>query len=213
MNTSLIAAVRTVLPGIAITLTTIFPSFGQAIHRKIMIGADAVPKMFLQEGVSVPNDQSSLSFTPDGKTVYLSDNNVIVVSKLVDGHWSRPKPISVSGHWKDWDATLSPDGKRLVFVSNRPLEDAPQDKPQKDNHLWESKQLSGENWSAPRHLDSPVNEKGVNAYAPSISKTGSLCFCSRDRDGHKGMGGYYTKWLGDHYDTPQLLFLNGAKDV
>ena len=172
-----------------------------------------VATVFLQDGVSIPNDQSAPSFTPDGRTVYLSDNNTIVFSKMVNGHWTKPTPISISGHWKDWDATLSPDGQRLVFVSNRPLEGAPQDKPQKNNQLWESQHLSGENWSAPRHLDSPVNVDGFNAYAPCISKTGSLCFCSRGRDGHKGMGGYYAKWRIDHYDKPVLLSLNGDKDI
>jgi len=27
------------------------------------------------------------------------------------------------------------------------------------------------------------------------------------------MGAYYTKWLGDHYDKPKLLALNGNSDV
>jgi Tol biopolymer transport system component len=41
---------------------------------------------------------------------------------------------------------------------------------------------------------------------------GTLCFCSR-RNGNKGMGAYYTKWLGDHYDTPKQLLLNGDNDI
>ena len=196
-----------------ITWVTAFPSSGQSSNQQNIIETGALPKVFLQEGVSVPNDESAPSFTPDGKTVYLSDHNTICFSKMVNGKWTKPKPISISSRWQDWDASLSPDGKQLIFVSNRPLEGMPQDSAQKKGHLWYSSHLSGENWSAPRHIGAPVNLDGFNAYAPSISNAGSLCFCSRGRDGNKGMCGYYTKWLGDHYDKPKLLSLNGGKDI
>jgi Tol biopolymer transport system component len=201
------------LRNVIICLTTILSSISQITYGQNIIGAGAVTTVFLQQGVSVPNDQSAPCFTPDGKTLYLSDSNTICFSKLVNGKWTKPRPVSISGHWKDWDATLSPDGNWLVFVSNRPLEGTPRDKPQKSNHLWRCRHLSGENWSVPLHLDSPINIDGFNAYAPSISKSSSLCFCSRGRDGHKGMSAYYAKWRVDHYDKPVLLSLNGDKDI
>ena len=49
--------------------------------------------------------------------------------------------------------------------------------------------------------------------APSVSSSGTTCFCSRGRDGHKGMGGYYIKWLGNHYDKPKLLVLDGDNEI
>jgi Tol biopolymer transport system component len=213
MKTLLTVSNKTAILRVTITLTTIITSFSQITYGQNIIRDGAVATIFLQEGVSVPNDQSAPCFTPDGKTLYLSDSNTICFSKMVNGKWTKPRPVSISGRWKDWDATLSPDGKWLVFVSNRPLEGTPQDKPQRGNHLWRSHHLSGENWSVPRHLDSPINIDGFNAYAPCISNTGSLCFCSRGRDGHKGMGGYYAKWLVDHYEKPVLLSLNGDKDI
>jgi hypothetical protein len=64
-------------------------------------------------------------------------------------------------------------------------------------------------WSEPKHLDSPVNEFGFVNYGPSISASGTICFCSRDRDGNKGMHAYLCRRAGDHYEKPQLLILNG----
>jgi Tol biopolymer transport system component len=204
---------REIIFGIIITWCSIFSSFGQTTQQQNIIDANSKPAVFMQEGVPVPNDESAPSFMPGGNTVYLSDSNKVCVSHRVNGKWTKPKVVSFSGQWKDWDAALSPDGKHIVFVSNRPLEGMPQDIPQKNNQLWYADHLSGDNWSKPRHLDAPVNVNGFNDYGPSISSSGTICFCSRGRDGHKGMGGYYVKWLGDHYDKPKLLTLNGDSDV
>jgi len=202
---------REAVLGVIITWCTIFSSFGQSVRP--VISDNAKPVVFVQAGVPVPNDESAPSFSPDGKTLFLSDSDRICISKMVNGKWAKPTVAPFSGHWKDWDSFISPDGKRLFFVSNRPLEGMPQDKPQKNNQLWYTDRLSGDRWTAPRHLAAPVNLNGINDYAPAVSKSGTLCFCSRGRVGKKGMGAYYVKWLGDHYDTPKLLALNGDNDV
>ena len=204
---------REIILGLIITWCTVFSLFGQNGQPPSIIDSNAKVAVFTQEGVALPNDESAPSFTPDGKTVYLADKQVICFSKMVNGKWGKPTVAPFSGQWKDWDPTLSPDGKRLIFVSNRPLDGMPQDKPQKNAQLWYIDCLSGGDWSKPRHLDAPVNLDGLNDYAPSVSSLGSICFCSRGRDGNKGMGGYYTKWLGDHYDKPKLLALNGSNDI
>lgn len=204
---------RQTFPGVMAACCIVFSSYGQGNPSANIFKSGAKPVIFLQEGVSVPNDESAPSFTPDGNGVYLSNNNAICFSKKINGKWAKPTTIAISGKWKDWDATLSPDGKRMVFVSNRPLENAPQDKPAAKAQLWYAVQLSGNNWSKPRHIDAPVNLENFNAYAPSISKTGAICFCSRGREGSKTMCAYYAKWLGDHFDKPKRLLLNGEKDT
>jgi Tol biopolymer transport system component len=208
-----IIILREITFGVIITWCTAFSLFGQNGQPPSIIDSNARPAVFTQEGVTLPNDESSPTFTPDVRTVYLADSNRIYVSKKVKGKWTKPQVVSFSGQWQDWDPTLSPDGKRLIFVSNRPLDGMPQNKPQKNNQLWYVDLLPGDTWSKPLHFDAPVNLDGFNDYGPSISVSGTICFCSRGRDGNKGMGGYYTKWLGDHYDKPQLLALNGSNDI
>src|SRR3569833_160458 len=91
-------------------------SFGQSPQAKDILAPGAKPTVFLQEGVNVPNDESAPSFTPDGNGVYMSAHNTICFSKKLNGKWTKPVTIAISGKWKDWDATLSPDGKRMIFV-------------------------------------------------------------------------------------------------
>ncbi|MDO3644849.1 hypothetical protein [Mucilaginibacter sp. L3T2-6] len=205
--------VKYVASGIIITWCLSANLFGQSPETKNILAPGTKPTVFLQEGVTVPNDESAPSFTPDGNGVYLTDHNAICFSKKINGKWIKPVIIAISGKWKDWDATLSPDGKRMIFVSNRPLEDMPQDRPQPKAHLWYADALPDNGWTQPRHIDAPVNLQDFNDFAPSISKKGSLCFCSRGRDGNKGMCAYYAKWMGDHFDKPIRLVLNGNNDT
>ncbi|MBS1501106.1 MAG: PD40 domain-containing protein [Bacteroidetes bacterium] len=196
-----------VVPGIVVLCTTLSAS-GQDI-----VDPSAQPKVFSQEGVASTADESVAAFAPDEKTVYIADGQTIVVSKKTKGKWTKPVTAPFSGQWKDWDPTMSPDGKRLIFVSTRPPEGMPQDKAQKSAHLWYVDKLSGNSWSSPKHFDAPVNEEGFNDFGPSVSGSGTICFCSRNRDGNKGMRGYYIKWLGDHYDKPRMLALNGDSEI
>ena len=175
-------------------------------HLTIAEGAKST--VFSQDSLSTPNDESTPTFMPDGKTVYMANNGAICLSKKVGNRWTKPTPISFTGQYKDWDPTLTPDGKRLLFVSNRTYV-ASDGSTKTGNHLWVSQRMTDGRWSEPKHLDSPVNEFGFVNYGPSISASGTVCFCSRDRDGNKGMRAYLCRWAGDHYEKPQLLILNG----
>lgn len=179
-------------------------------QERLTIAPGARSTVFMQDSASTPNGESTPTFMPDGKTVYMANNNIICLSRKVGDRWTKPIPISFTGQYKDWDPTLTPDGKRLLFVSNRPYT-AADGSTQKGNHLWIAQRLTGDLWSEPKHLDSPVNELGFVNYGPSISAAGTICFCSRDRNGDKGMHTYMCRWTGDHYEKPQLLILNGAE--
>jgi Tol biopolymer transport system component len=175
---------------------------------RLSIAEGAKSTVFMQDSAGRPNDESTPTFMPGGKTVYFANNGAICLARKVGDHWTKPMPISFAGKYKDWDPTLTPDGRRLLFVSNRPYV-AADGSTKTGNHLWMSQLTTGGTWSEPKHLDSPVNEFGFVNYGPSISASGTICFCSRDRDGNKGMRAYLCRWAGDHYEKPQLLVLNG----
>jgi len=184
------------------------------VHCQNIISPGAKPEVFAQEGVASTNNQSVAVLMPDSKTAYLADGTTIYFSKKVNGKWAKPTVAPFSGQWRDWDPALRPDGKRLIFVSNRPVDTAAdQGKPQKNHHLWYVDRISGDKWTKPKHLDAPVNLYGFNDYGPSISSKGTVCFCSRGRDGHKGMGGYAAKLVDGHYEKPELLSLNGNEEI
>ena len=174
------------------------------------------PVLFAPGVVSTAADEFAPSFTPDGKTVYFSgDGQKIYFSRLAGGKWSKPEVASFSGKWKDMDSFISPDGKRLFFASYRPPEGAAEDQPFQNAHIWYVDLVSDGRWSAPHHIDGPVNPEGVNNYAPSVSASGTLFFFSPGRDSRYKRKSYYAKWLGNHYDEPKPLLLNDAevKDV
>jgi Tol biopolymer transport system component len=181
-----------------------------------IIDTAARPAVFADGVVSTPYSEWATSFMPDGKTVYFSQGGIfwtICYSKMVNGKWVRPKVANISGRWNDTDPFITPDGKRMYFISNRPPAGMPQDKHQPDYHIWFTERLNGDEWGEPHRLDSIINLKGVSNYATSVSKAGDLYFCSRDREGHKGMESYYARWLGDHFDKPQLLALRGTEET
>lgn len=190
---------------------------GLGASAQNIVDTAARPKVFAQGVASTPNDEWATSFMPDGKTVFFSQGGMywtICYAKMVDGQWAKPNVINFSGKWNDTDPFVSPDGGRMFFISNRPVDTAAnQSKYSKNYHIWYSDHLSGDKWSEPRHLDAPVNINGSNNYAPSVSSSGTLCFCSRGREGHDGMASYYAKWLGDHYDTPKQFMINGKEDM
>jgi Tol biopolymer transport system component len=193
------------------TLLVIFGAF--VINRgfsqaRLTIAEGAKSNVFIQDSAATPNGESAPTFMPDGKTVFMANNSVICLSKKVGDRWTKPIPISFTGHNNDWDPTLTPDGRRLLFVSNRPYV-ASDGSTKTGNHLWMSQLMTGGSWSEPKHLDSPVNEFGFVNYGPSISASGTICFCSRDRYGNKGMHAYMCRRAGDRYEEPQLLILNG----
>jgi Tol biopolymer transport system component len=205
---------REIIFGIIITWCTIFSSLGQGAQQQSVVDINSKPKVFEQEGVPVPNDEFAPSFTPDGNTVYFSSGSTeIYFSKLVDNKWAKPIVAVFSGRWKDMDPFISPDGKRLFFSSYRPLDGASQDEPQKNAHIWYVDHLSGDNWSRPHHLEAPVNLAGIDNYAPSVSRSGTLCFFSPHRDVNNKGKSYCAKWQTDHYEEPKVLSLNGANGV
>ena len=181
-----------------------------ASHRqkRLSIPEGAKSTVFMQDSAATPNEESTPTFAPDGNTVYIANKGNICFSKRVAGHWTKPIPISFTGKYNDWDPTLTPDGKQLLFVSNRPYV-AADGSNKRGNHLFLSQLGADGSWSEPKHLDSPVNETGFVNYGPSISASGTICFCSKDRDGNKGMHAFLCRWANNHYEKPQVLLLNG----
>ena len=188
--------------------------FGQGVYMPLLDStAKATP--FAPGIVDTHFDEQASSFSPDGKTVYFAMGSVystICFSKEVNGKWTKPQVAPFSGKWSEMDASVSPDGKRIYFSSSRPLAGAVQDKPNKHYELWFTDQ-TGTGWSEPHHLEAPVNTGNENNIAPCAGSDGTLYWSSWDRQPGKGMQTYYSAWLGNHYDEPKLLSINGSTQI
>jgi len=210
---------REIVFGVIIAWVTIFSSLGQSQQPVIISGivdSTSKPEVFAPGVISLPFDESAATFMPDGNTVYFCQSTVaptICFAKKVNGQWQTPEVVSFSGRWNDWDPFLSPDGKQLFFVSSRPLDSTVAEKPSRKTHIWVADRIGDNKWTVPHYINAPFNLDGINNYAPTVSRLGTLCFFSPARDKDKKRRSYYVKWLGDHYGEPKELLLNGDEEV
>jgi Tol biopolymer transport system component len=175
----------------------------------ISINAFADPPTIFGEGViSTNTDDFGGTFTPDGNTVFFTKSvlrsyiYVICYSEHKNGKWVEPKVAPFSGQYRDFDPVISPDGKKMVFTSNRPVNG--EDK--QDYDIWMvTKTPKG--WSDPIHLDTTINSKYDEHFA-SISTNGNIYFSS-NRPGALGGDGdadfYSSKFVNGHYEVAEHL--------
>ena len=123
---------------------------------------------------------SCITISHDGKEIYFTQlvrdkdqpKNVIMLIKYQHEHWIGPEVAPFSGKYSDTNPSISPEGNRLYFSSNRPFEKGGKPKPDRDIWYLEKKY---ESWSEPIHLDAPVNSKMTDD-AVSVSNKGSMYF-------------------------------------
>lgn len=163
------------------------------------------PAMFGAGILSTPDDELNSAFTPDGRTVYFSKNlgdriGVILVSQWDGSRWGTPEVVPFSGQYSDYDPFVSPDGSRLLWISNRPINGKQKD----DYDIW-MVDRQGTGWGKPVHLGDPINTD-AQEYYPSVAANGTLYFSST-RPGGKGRGGdiYKARLKGNGYGTPESL--------
>lgn len=142
------------------------------------------PELFSQ----FPNVRD-ITMSADGAEMYFSaqsllgETSTIIQVRKENGKWGEPTIASFSGKWKDLEPFLAPDGLRLYFVSERPLE--AESAQAKDYDIWyaERKSKSAE-WGTPKNIGSPINTE-KNEFYPAITASGNLYFCT---DGPESKG-------------------------
>src|SRR5437867_352027 len=146
------------------------------LHYLSYLVCDPRAAEILGEGIiSTSQDEFGGSLTPDGKTIYF-DRSVpphylytMWESHLVGDKWQAPELLPSSGQYRDSDPVLSPDGQKLLFVSDRPVDG-------QDRHRYEiwMCERKGDNWSEPKNLGPLVNAH--SQYFASMARDGNLYF-------------------------------------
>ncbi len=193
-------------------------AFSQHINsnKDLIIDTKAKAEIFAPGVVSTPFTEWATSFTPNGKTVYFSRGAVywtIVSAKNINGKWGDLEVAPFSGKWRDTDPVVSYDGKKIFFISDRPLKASSQEKPNKQMYIWYVEQAAVGQWGIPEVLGDSINIALSSNYGPSISSKGNLYWCSRDREGNKGMQSFYSVWNGDHYGVPKKISIGGVEEI
>lgn len=175
----------------AICLPFLVPATAQSQSNASAIAAPN-PEMIGEGVISTPDDEFGGSLTPDGKTIYYDITvpahylYVMCESHLVDGKWQKPEVLPFSGLYRDSDPVLTPDGKTLLFASDRPRRG-------QDEHsfyIWSATRTE-RGWNEPKPMEGPVNSAGSQVFA-SVANNGNLYFTS---DRNKGQFDVYRSRL------------------
>ncbi len=151
---------------------------------------------------------SAAVFSPGGNEVYwapmvsrpggIYTETDTIMMKRVGGRWMPPEPAPVGG--RDLGAAVpffSPDGKRVYFLSRRPLAGETVLGTEK---IWIADRTSS-GWGVPRPLPGRVNDHNMH-WAFSLDKDGTVYFAGGGPDS-LGLNDIYRARLVDgQYETP-----------
>jgi len=171
---------------VAVTLLATSELTQHALLAQATTGNDdgISPVEIIGEGViSTGDDELGGGVTPDGNTLIFEKSAaphylyIMCESHLVGGKWNKPKILPFSGRSRDTDPVLAPDGKSILFASDRPVNG-------KDLHRWfiwrAQRSLSG--WKEPQLLAGAVNSEGSQVFA-SVAANGNIYFASSRKTG------------------------------
>lgn len=152
-------------------------------------------------------NQLGLTFSPDGGTAFwvawngawgsnTKTRQTIFVSRYQHDDWTDPAPVTFSGEHSDSDPFVSPDGKWLYFVSDRPSHD---EDTELDDNIW---RYDLNKVREPEFLS--VNSKAAE-YSPVATTSGALYFASA-RKGGVGQGDLYRAApLESGFGKPEIM--------
>jgi hypothetical protein len=173
------------------------------------------PRMLEPGVISTPANEFSGAITPDGRELWYSSSvqhfymeTIFYSRRLPNGHWGPPKLAPFSGRGHDFDPVFSPDGKRMLFISDRPTR--PGEK-KRDYDIWYVDRQTGGGWGQPTRFPAPINsvpdakgEGGREEFA-SIAADGTIYFAGDPRSGPGSMAIYRSRLSNGRYVTPERL--------
>jgi len=159
-------------------------------------------KIFAPNFISTEEYEFGSVFNAEGNEFYygvdLGGRNVIRFSELKNNVWSKPETILSHERYGYNDPFLSPDEKRLYFISNQTMDG--QGEP-KDIDIWYVERQS-HGWSEPIHAGPNINSDSEEYYI-SFTKEGTLYFASDKNQSHHDI--YYSPFLDNIFQKAVKL--------
>jgi hypothetical protein len=199
---------RIIVMAVAAILCLSWSSYLEYADARAGVVSEGPEPQVFAEGIVSTGHEFALTFSPDMKEAYFTRNfpdkkiNHILRTEWKDGKWQEPTPISFSDdRWSDLDPALSPNGRRLFFISTRPVPGV-QDTGSRNMDIWYADR-SGNTWGQPQHLDH-VSSPGKEG-SPTVSKDGTLCFFSDRGRAANANSIYCSELRKGQYGEPQKL--------
>ncbi|PWT97139.1 MAG: hypothetical protein C5B52_14360 [Bacteroidetes bacterium] len=165
------------------------------------------PEIFAEGIISTNLNERDMAISPDGRELYFTligpqniFSTILQMTRDERGNWSGPRTASFSGKYGDLEPAFTSDGKRLYFVSNRPLKGGGE---KKDYDIWYVDKVNG-SWGEPVNIGLPVNTP-ANEFYPSVGRSGNLYFTAEYEKGKGKEDIYISKWENGKYSDPQSL--------
>lgn len=165
------------------------------------------------EGIISKKDRNvfNIDFTPDGRTAYFTlrsgdEKQKIFMSQFIHQQWTEPVVASFSTD-RDECPTLTPDGKKIYFGSQRPIPNR-ESKGNFDMNIWETNWLK-DRWSEPSPLPDMINKVQIEKEAwPSsvensiFTRDGIHYFFATMLRGSKSIDMYQTRKVDNQFTQP-----------
>ena len=147
-------------------------------------------------GVNTTYNEGVLSIAADNKTLFFTacgrndgrGSCDIYYTKNINGKWTKPKNLGTGVNSKYWESmpSISPDMKRLYFISNRPV-----DGEDRGEEIWFSDwDPDYKEWKEAKNLKS-LNTKGRESSVFIAADNLTLFFSSDGRDPNIGGMDFY----------------------
>lgn len=142
------------------------------------------------EQINQASADGAASIAADGQTIYFATNRGTTenndvnlwVATLEGKDWKNIHEVGAPVNTTKWESqpSISPDGKKLFFASNR------EGSVNKSVDIFVSHMLADGRWTDPVNLGSKINTKGYDA-SPFMAADGTTLYFASD--GHGGQGG------------------------
>jgi len=160
-----------------------------------------IPEIFAPGIISTEKFEGNIWFSKDGFTLVFyrwgGDESGIHLMEQKNGKWKKPRlfPHILPGY--DGDFLFSPDGRKLVFSTQRPVS---KNGAKLDFCYIYLMEKTGTSWGKPVKLDSPVNS-GMHDSYPCLTKNYNLYFFSRRDEGYGKSDIYRSKLVDGKYSS------------
>ena len=170
---------KKILPAVLLIIPKIFCAQSSVDHRL----APVVPALYSEVDINTEFRERDFALSPDGTEIFYTLQSpkanfqtIIYRKKDTKGKWSRPEVAPFSGKFTDLEPAFTRDGKKLFFVSNRPITGTNI----KDFDIWYLEKKD-DKWGEPKNVGEPVNSTS-NEFYPSVCTNGNLYFTAERKN-------------------------------
>lgn len=168
---------------------------------------DTNPKVFAPGKISKENEfEFGAVFSNDRTEFYygveIAGKAETRMMKFENGSWSSPVTILSHEVYSYNDPFLTPDNRKLFFISDRPLSGSG---PKKDYDIWYVERQAG-TWSEPKNAGRNINTD-KDEYYISFTKSGKMYFSSNkpDKNGVNNFDIYSSELKNGEFQPPIKL--------